>query len=302
MAMVEACGLAYRYGKREVLHGIEMTVPEGAIYALLGPNGAGKSTLLQLVMGLRRPFAGTVRIQGESASSLPPARRAAIGYVAEGLQLPGWMRIAELEAFCAPLYPRWDHDLAASLRERFGLDPAQRVRTLSRGEYMKAAMLCALAPRPRLLVMDEPFTGMDVITREVLARELVDAAATEGTTVLLASHDIGELELLADWTGILVDARLAVSAPIDHLRQRFRRVVVTTSEETNTATHAEGLLLSERAGRRLSFMTTSGEAGIAATVTRLPHVERVDVEEVSLREIFTTVVRLGGMPSAEESA
>src|SRR5690606_14549656 len=117
--------------------------------ALLGPNGAGKTTLLQILAGLRRPAAGWARVLGKDVTALGVGDRQAIGYVAEGLRLPGWMTLRQLEAYLAPLYPEWDRSLADELRRRFRLDPDRRIRTFSRGEHMKAALLCALAPRPR---------------------------------------------------------------------------------------------------------------------------------------------------------
>ena len=140
---------------------------------------------------------------------------------------PSWMRLEELEAYLAPLYPTWDRALANQLRDRFNLDPKRKIGAFSRGGQMKAALLCALAPRPRLLLMDEPFTGMDALVKDELVRGLLASAGSEGWTVLLCSHDIGELELLADWVGFLADGKMRLSEPLDLLYQRFKRVEVT---------------------------------------------------------------------------
>src|SRR3954466_4423808 len=157
MMAVEVSRLSYSYGKVDALHDVDVAIPEGAFYALLGPNGSGKTTFLQLLMGLRRAREGRVSILGVDQRALTVEQRARIGYVAEGQPLPGWMRLEQVEAHLAPLYPTWDPALAGELRDRFSLDPLQRVGTMSRGGRMKAALLCALAPRPRLLLMDEPF-------------------------------------------------------------------------------------------------------------------------------------------------
>ena len=194
------------------------TVPEGALYALLGPNGAGKTTLLKILLGLLRPTAGRVALLGKELPYLTRRDRAAIGYVAEGQHLPGWMTMDRLEGYLAPLYPTWDFALASQLRERFRLPAGRKLRQMSRGERMKAALLVALAPRPRLLIMDEPFTGMDALVKDELVRGLLESVAGEGWTVLLCSHDIGELEGLADWVGFLDAGRLIISEPMDVLR------------------------------------------------------------------------------------
>src|SRR5690606_20180448 len=110
--------------------GLDLAIPEGAFYALLGPNGSGKTTLLQLLAGLRRPRTGTVRLFGTDSRALTVEHRGQIAYVAEGQQLPGWMTVERLEAYLAPLYPRWDRALAGDLRQRFALDPRRRIGTL----------------------------------------------------------------------------------------------------------------------------------------------------------------------------
>lgn len=221
MNVVEVSGLTHKYGRMAALRDVSFEVPEGALYALLGPNGSGKTTLLQILMGLRRIQTGSAKILDVDASSLGVRERQRIGYVAEGQELPTWMRVRELEAYLAPLYDSWDFALANHLRERFELDPSRRIKHLSRGERMKAALLVALAPRPKLLVMDEPFSGMDVLVKDELVRGLLEAAGSEGWTVLLTSHDISELEMLADWVGVIDHGAMRVSEPMDTLRERF---------------------------------------------------------------------------------
>jgi ABC-2 type transport system ATP-binding protein len=221
MAVIEVSGLTYRYGATTALRDVAFEVPQGAIYALLGPNGSGKTTLLQILMGLRRAREGRVSILGRDVATLTARDRASIGYIAEGQSLPRWMRLRELEAYLAPLYGTWDLSLARTLRERFGLDPEKKIRTLSRGDYMKVALLCALAPRPKLLLMDEPFTGMDVMVKDELVRGLLETAGGDEWTVVISSHDLDELEMLADWVGFINAGSMLVSEPMERLRGRF---------------------------------------------------------------------------------
>ena len=176
------------------LDNVSFQIDEGRIVGLIGPNGSGKTTLLQIVAGLRRPTEGSVSVLGRDAGGLTYVDRMSIGYIAEGQRLPGGMTLARLEAYLAPLYDGWDGRLADALRARFRLDPDRRLGTLSRGESMKAALLCTLAPRPELLVMDEPFTGMDVQVRDELVRGLLETSGRESWTVLVCSHDVGELD------------------------------------------------------------------------------------------------------------
>lgn len=304
MAAVEVSNLSYAYGRVEALHGLDLAIPEGAFYALLGPNGSGKTTLLQLLTGLRRARAGSVRLLGVDSRALTVAHRGQIGYVAEGQRLPGWMTLARLEAYLAPLYPRWDRALAGDLRQRFALDPRRRIGTLSRGERMKAALLCALAPRPRLLLMDEPFTGMDAVVKDDLVRGLLASAEDGGWTVVISSHDINEVELLADWVGLLAHGRLRVHEPMERLRERFRRVTVVGEEGVLAAPPDPAWLSVERAGRRLSFVVANGDDGAAmdALRARFAGAERVEVQGVSLREVFVALARSTPRGAAMEVA
>jgi ABC-2 type transport system ATP-binding protein len=305
MTVVDVSNLSYAYGRAEALHDVSLAIPEGAFYALLGPNGSGKTTLLQLLTGLRRPRSGRVALLGVDSRALGVEHRGQIGYVAEGQRLPGWMTLERLEAYLAPLYPRWDRALAAELRDRFALDPCRRIGTLSRGERMKAALLCALAPRPRLLLMDEPFTGMDAVVKDDLVRGLLASAAEGGWTVVISSHDINEVELLADWVGMLAYGRLRVHEPMERLRERFRRVTVVGEERALAAQPPDPAWLSvERAGRRLSFVVPNADdvAAMDALRTRFAGAQRVEVQEASLREIFVALARSTRLERAAEVA
>jgi ABC-2 type transport system ATP-binding protein len=217
--------------------------------------------------------------------------RARIAYVAEGQSLPSWMRLEELEAYLAPLYPTWDRALANQLRDRFNLDPQRKIGAFSRGGQMKAALLCALAPRPRLLLMDEPFTGMDALVKDELVRGLLASAGSEGWTVLLCSHDIGELELLADWVGFLADGKMRLSEPLDLLYQRFKRVEVTLPANGGDVEYlAENWLSVERCNDRLSFLSSRADVD-AELAQRFPPTADVTVRAATLREIFVALAR-----------
>ena len=224
-AVIEVANLTYKYGSTVALRDMSFSIPSGAIYALLGPNGSGKSTLLQILMGLRRVRFGRASVLDRDVGALTAADRESIGYIAEGQSLPRWMRLRELESCLAPLYPKWDAALATTLRTRFGLDPEKKIKALSRGDYMKAALLCALAPRPRLLLMDEPFTGMDVLVKDELVQGLLETAGSDEWTVVICSHDLAELEMLADWVGFISAGEMLVSEPMDDLRARFKEPV-----------------------------------------------------------------------------
>lgn len=293
--IVETRGLRHRYGRNPALRQVDIRVPRGALYALLGPNGAGKTTLLKILMGLLRPTGGRVTVLGKELARVTRDDRTRIGYVAEGQKLPGWMTMDRLEAFLAPLYPGWDHALASELRQRFRLSGRRRVDAMSRGEQMKVALLCALAPRPELLVMDEPFTGMDALVKDELVRGLLASVTADGCSVVLSSHDVGELEPLADWVGFLDRGRLILSEPMDVLRERFKRVEVV--ENGGSFFPVEDLpadwLSVDRSGRRTTFLVQDHGAPSAEAEVRgrFPGAERVEVRPASLREVFVALAR-----------
>ena len=295
MHLVETSELGHRYGRVRALRSVDLAVPEGSLYALLGPNGSGKTTLLQILMGLQRATFGEAKVLGRDVRSLRAVDRARIGYVAEGQRLPGWMTVRQLEAYLAPLYESWDATFAAELRRRFRLPADRSIGSLSRGEQMKAALLCGLAPRPRLLVLDEPFTGMDALVKDELVSGLLESAGLEGSAVLLCSQDIGELELLADWVGMLDRGTLVFSEPMDRLRERYRRVEVMVGPGVEPATLRlpEQWLAAEWSGRRGGFLVTDADvAPVEQAVAQwLPDVERLDVRPASLREVFVSVAK-----------
>lgn len=291
MAAIEANQVSFSYGGISALRDLDLDVPDGALYAMLGPNGSGKTTLLQILMGLRRARSGRAAVLGVDSRRLSMKDRAQIAYVAEGQSLPSWMRLEELEAYLAPLYPTWDRALANQLRDRFNLDPKRKIGAFSRGGQMKAALLCALAPRPRLLLMDEPFTGMDALVKDELVRGLLASAGSEGWTVLLCSHDIGELELLADWVGFLADGKMRLSEPLDLLYQRFKRVEVTLpSNGADVEYLAEDWLSVEQGNGRLSFLSSRADVD-DELAQRFPPTAEVTVRAATLREIFVALAR-----------
>jgi ABC-2 type transport system ATP-binding protein len=295
--VVQTHRLSHRFGRTWALKDVDLEIDEGSLYALLGPNGAGKTTLLKILMGLLHPTSGEAQLRGRPIGSLSTRERARIAYVAEGQELPGWMTLRQLTAYLAPMYERWDAGLARHLEGRFRLPTDRRIHRLSRGEQMKTALLAALAARPEILIMDEPFTGMDALVKDEIVYGLLELAQSGDWTVLLCSHDIGELENLADWIGFLDRGRLILSEPLEVLRGRFRRVEVTLG--SGALAEMNGMpptwLSPQRAGNRVSFVTCDhGVAGWEDDVrVNLPGAGRVEVCGASLREVFVALAAEG---------
>jgi ABC-2 type transport system ATP-binding protein len=200
---------------------LDLEIPEQSIFGLVGPNGAGKTTLIKMFVNLLRPTDGSATVLGKDSRRLDAGDFQRIGYVSENLRLPLWMTPAELLAFCRPLYPGWSDTLAEELFRDLHLQGDAPLRSLSRGTRMKAALLSSLAYRPRLIVLDEPFSGLDPLVRDELTRTLLGLVAETSCTVLVSSHDVEELERLIDWIGFIDGGHLLFAEPVSTLRNRF---------------------------------------------------------------------------------
>jgi ABC-type multidrug transport system ATPase subunit len=230
MNAIETHGLSRSFWGRKAVNGLDLAVPEGSIYAFLGPNGAGKTTTIKMLMNLLRPSSGSATVLGTPSTKLRGRAFETIGYVSEDQELPGWMTVGRFLAYLQPFYPEWDRDLCGQLLERLQLPLETKLKHLSRGMRMKAKLISSLVYRPRLLVLDEPFSGLDVLVRDQLLEGILSLAAQEGTTVFMSSHDLGEVENLCSHIGFLGQGRLRLSEDLDTLRDRVREVEVLFAE------------------------------------------------------------------------
>src|SRR5580693_419977 len=218
-------GLNKRFGETVAVDGIGLSVPEGSIYALVGANGAGKTTLIKLLMNILRPDAGSAHVLGIASRDLAGAALNRIGYVSENQELPDGMTVGGMLDYMRPFYPRWDRALEQQLVRQFDLPLKRKIKHLSRGMKMKAAFASSLAYRPELIVLDEPFTGLDPLVRDELIEGLLERAPE--TTIFLSSHDLAEIESFASHVGFLEEGRLLFSEELPVLSERFKEVTVT---------------------------------------------------------------------------
>src|SRR5512132_892344 len=221
-SVVDVSDLTRRFGARTALASVSLALPRGAVYGLVGANGAGKTTLIRHVLGLLRAESGSVRVFGHDPVADPVAVLSRIGYLSEENDLPGWMRVDELIRYSRAFYPAWDDDYAEELRRTFALDPAARIKTLSKGQKARAGLLIALAYRPELLVLDEPSSGLDPIVRRDILGAVIRTIADEGRTVLFSSHLLDEMEQVADHVTMISQGKIALSAPLSAIKQSYR--------------------------------------------------------------------------------
>jgi ABC-2 type transport system ATP-binding protein len=290
---IRASNLACRYGRTDAVAGLTFSVPEGSLFALLGPNGAGKTTTIRVLMNIMRPSNGEATVLGVDTRRLGHRELQAIGYVSENQQLPMWMTVAELLAFCRPFYATWDDDLCRKLIDEFDLPTNAKLARLSRGMRVKAALVSSLAYRPRLLVLDEPFSGLDPVVRDDLIRGVLELAGEERWSVLISSHDLDEVERLVDAVGFMDAGRLVMIAPLAELHARFRRVEITVDASpaltVSQPPHWTGVQTSGRVVRVIETAYVPGETERLAAAS-FPG-GSVEVFPMTLREIFVAVAR-----------
>jgi ABC-2 type transport system ATP-binding protein len=286
--------LTCRYGRTEAVSGLTLAVQPGTLFALLGPNGAGKTTTIRTLMNILRPASGRATVLGVDSRRLGAAQLMTIGYVSENQQLPLWMTVGELLAYCRPWYPSWDDALCRKLLADFDLPIATRIGRLSRGMRVKAALVSSLAYRPKLLVLDEPFSGLDPVVRDDLVRGVLELAGEEQWTVFLSSHDLDEVERLVDAVGFIDRGTLVLTEAFADLYARFRRVEVTIDGVAPRAVPAAdpswiGL---QHAGRMVRFVETRYVDGETERRARaLFAATRVEVFAMTLREMFVAIAR-----------
>ena len=295
MNVIETRELKRRFGWKTAVHGLDLKVPAGSVCALLGPNGAGKTTTIKMLMNLIAPSGGVARVFGTDSRRLGPAEKARIGYVSENQQAPEWMTVRVFLEYCRGFYPTWDRELEARLLNRFALPEDRKIKALSRGMKMKTALLAALAYRPELLVLDEPFSGLDPAVRDDFVRGVFDATGEGEWSVLISSHDIDDVERFADWVAVIDGGKLKVSESLESLQARFRRVEITLKPGQLLA---DGEWPSEwrdveQAGALLKFVDTAyrGPESEAGYAEKFPDA-MVRVSRLSLRENYLVIARM----------
>jgi serine/threonine-protein kinase len=282
--VVERLGKSYRRG-RPVLHDLSLSVPKGAIYALLGSNGAGKTTLLRTVLGLYRPDSGLLRVFGRDPQRERTAVLARIGYVPEVVAAYPGMRVGEVLDFVGRCFGTWDNAYCHHLLGRFDLPLSARLRTLSRGLQTKVALVSALAQRPEFLVLDDPTLGLDAVVLAEFFDVLRDASRREGTTVLMASHHLEELDHLASHVAFLKAGSVLRAGPLPELKAQIRGVELTFRGEMPDLARLPSFRRIPSTGRPVSGLLLDSSD---ATLRRLRELgaEKVTVREPSLKEVF----------------
>jgi ABC-2 type transport system ATP-binding protein len=281
-----------RFGRFDALEDLSISVPEGTAFALIGPNGAGKSTTIKIVMNLIRASRGTATVFGVDSRQISPRELAQIGYVSENQKLPPRLTVGDYLAYLPGFYPTWDGGLETSLLAQLELPPERKIDHLSHGMRIKMALACALAYRPKLLVLDEPFSGLDPLVRKEFMENLMGQAGE--STILISSHELGELEHTATHVAYIDRGKVAFHESMDALTSRVRRIHVTLEKPATPPQGPPSEWLDIRtSGNVVSFVDTQfTEADTNARIAAvMSNVRNIAVEPLALLSIFTTLAR-----------
>jgi ABC-2 type transport system ATP-binding protein len=280
---VDLTNLSRRFGAKMALNGITLSVPRGSVFGLVGENGAGKSTLIKHILGLWRAQSGTVRVFGRDPVADPVSVLGRIGYLSEQPDLPEWMRVYEFLNYMRAFYPKWDDGYAQEMREQFGLDPAARIRVLSKGQRAKLGLLAAQAHRPELLLLDEPSSGLDPIVRNDILAAVIRTVSEEGRTVFFSSHLLEEIERVSDHIAMLHRGTLALCGRLEEVKAQHRRITLRFETPLPKAPEIRGALRVTGAGREWTVVCERQYiVDVGARV--------IEDDEASLNEIFVAHV------------
>jgi ABC-2 type transport system ATP-binding protein len=203
------------------LSDVSLSIPSGSVFGLVGLNGAGKTTLIRHLIGSMRALHGNVNVLGQDPTIHPEKLLSRIGYMTEEDSLPQWMRVNDLIQFCRSVYPTWSDAYAAELCQMFALSTDAKLKSLSKGERARAALLAAIAHRPELLILDEPSSGLDPIARADILEAIIRTVADEGRTVLFSSHLLEEIDRVCDHVAVMHHGRILESIPAASLTERY---------------------------------------------------------------------------------
>ena len=283
--VIAVANLSRTFGTRKALNDVSLAVTPGRVFGLVGENGAGKSTLIKHLLGFWRAETGTVRLFGLDPVADPVAVLGRIGYLSEEPDLPGWMRVGELLRYTQAFYPRWDVAYAEQLRGQFGLDPAARIKTLSKGQRARLGLIAAEAHRPDLLILDEPSSGLDPIVRRDILEAIIRTVTDQGRTVVFSSHLLDEVERVSDHLAMLHRGTLRFCAPLDEVKTRHRRVSLVFDRPRAEAPQVSGAIRVDGAGREWTVICDAERVHPGAMAQSLA-ATLVDDTAASLDEIF----------------
>jgi ABC-2 type transport system ATP-binding protein len=291
---------AYRSGKDKVdaLRGLSLEAPRGSVFGLIGRNGAGKTTAIRVLLGLLRVDTGRSTVLGEDSGALSADVRRRIGYLSEEPFPYDDVPIVHLLSFLSAFFPAWDADAVESLADRMAVSRGRTLDELSFGERRRTELFLALAPKPELLILDDPWLGLDAVARKDFLDVALTAAREDGVTILFTSHVLSDVERIADRVAILDHGVVRLAGPLDELKARTKRVVIEVADAEDAATIVvPGEVRRDLRDGTLSVTTTAFGADLERVLARRSG--DVVVENLNLEALFVELT--GSVPTTAES-
>jgi ABC-2 type transport system ATP-binding protein len=283
--------LGKRYRRRWALDNCTLEIPAGRVAGLVGPNGAGKSTLLNLAVGLLEPTSGSIEVLGDRPAA-GPEQLGRVGFVAQDTPTYAGLSVADHLRLGARLNPAWDRQHAEDRIAALGLDPDQRAGRLSGGQQAQLALTLAVAKRPELLFLDEPVASLDPLARREFLQSLMEYVAEHGTSVVLSSHLVADLERVCDYLVVLVGSRVALAGDVDELLATHRRIVGARREPASLPT-SQTVIEASHTDRQSTMLVRTEEPIHDPAWT----VEEVSLEDVVLAYMGQTTGDLSRSPA-----
>lgn len=287
--MIEVRNVVKEFDGFRALDGMSMTVPKGSVYGLVGPNGAGKSTIIRHLTGIYRQDSGEILVEGTPIFETPEVK-SRIAYIPDDIFYFSNASIREMADFYRSVYPHFDEERFKKLGEVFNLDPKRQMRRLSKGMQKQAAFWVAVSLRPEILILDEPVDGLDPVMRRQIWSIIMADVAENGTTVLVSSHNLRELEDVCDHVGIMNNGRIMLERSLADLQENIVKIQLALPDG---GTLPEGLDILHRSSTgRLQSLIMHGSA--AELEEKLAEAQPlfIDVVPLTLEEIF--IYELGG--------
>jgi len=291
--VIETQDLQKTFGKQSTVDGLNLQVPSGSIYGFLRKNGAGKTTTIELLLNIVKPSGGHASVFGIPVTDIARSTqvRQRIGFVSEDKGLYPYMTVQQIIRFTRPFFPGWRDDLERKYLELFNLPLKKKVGDLSKGTGSKLMLLLAVARGADLLILDEPTDGLDPAAVEEVLRELVSLAASNGTTIFFSSHQLPEVEQIAEHVCIIDHGKAVVAGALDDLKAQYQRIQVLVDRELSEPVRwVDGVVKVRQEGRMLSLLVCRNVEAILAQIRSLPGAS-TEQFPVSLKDIFLESVR-----------
>ena len=273
------------FGAKEVLRGIDLAIEPGTVLGLLGANGSGKTTLIKCALGLIRPTTGQVAVFGENSWDLTAGVKARLGYVPQEVTSYPWMRVRQVIAYSAAFYPRWNHAFVDKLCDQWHVPLEDRVGSLSTGQLQTVGIVLALGHQPEFLVLDEPVASLDPSARRQFLRTLLDLLQDHQQTILFSTHITSDLERVAQRVAILGAGRIRFLGDLDDLKDRVKRLRITSRHELPATFAVPGALRCEVAGSHATVSVADFDERMVNEMRQTWDAD-ISVNDLNLEEIF----------------